>query len=548
MKKKVVIYARFSSHTQTEQSIEGQLRECYDYAKKNDYLVVAEYIDRAISGTSDKRPQFLKMIEDSKKKNFEFVLVYQLDRFARNRYDSANYKAKLKRNGIRVLSAKENISDDASGILVEGMLESMAEYYSAELSQKVKRGIKESLRKGNFIGGHGILGYDIVDKKWVINEYEAKLIRDMFDRYSLGEKAKEIIDRLNTAGIATKQGNRFTQNMFSRIIRNKKYMGILETNGTTYTEIIPPIIDEKTYTVCNAIMDKHKHKQRTRELVAPYILSGKIYCGICGSQITAEKGTSHTGKVYNYYKCARKKKNTKNCTSGSYSRQALEDTIFKITIEEVLKPNMIDEIAKIIVEKYNSDIKDNTTIQMLHNSIKEVNRSINAMLKAIESGIITKTTKDRLLALEEQKGELETKLSAEEAIQIKPLKYEEVKSFITYFAKKKYRNDEEKNEFFNIFINRVIVYKDSIAVFFNNSPHTPKEIILKEKADKTQPENKNTPFEFERRAVGGGRGIRTPVGLHPNGFQDRLVMTTSIFLHIFVPIYYNIFCEKKQLF
>lgn len=202
--KKAVIYARFSSHSQTEQSIEGQLRECYDFAKRSDITIVGEYIDRALTGTSDKRPQFLKMIEDSKKKNFEYVLVYQLDRFARNRYDSANYKAKLKKNGVRVLSAKENITDDASGILVEGMLESMAEYYSAELSQKVKRGIKESLIKGNFIGGHGLLGYDTVDKKWTINPLEATVVRDIFTRYRNGEKAKDIIARLNASGIKTK--------------------------------------------------------------------------------------------------------------------------------------------------------------------------------------------------------------------------------------------------------------------------------------------------------------------------------------------------------
>lgn len=132
MKKRVVIYARFSSYGQTEQSIEGQLRECYDFARRNEYAVIGEYIDRAMTETNDKRPSFLKMIDDSKKKTFDFVLVYQLDRFARNRYDSANYKAKLKKNGVRVLSAKESITDDASGILVEGMLESMAEYYSVE--------------------------------------------------------------------------------------------------------------------------------------------------------------------------------------------------------------------------------------------------------------------------------------------------------------------------------------------------------------------------------------------------------------------------------
>lgn len=133
----VVIYARFSSHTQTEQSIEGQLKVCYDFAKANNYTVVGEYIDRAISGTSDNRPEFQRMIADSERHTFEGVLVYQLDRFSRNRYDSAINKAKLKKNGVRVISARENIADDASGILIEGVLKSMAEYYSAELAQKI---------------------------------------------------------------------------------------------------------------------------------------------------------------------------------------------------------------------------------------------------------------------------------------------------------------------------------------------------------------------------------------------------------------------------
>lgn len=133
MKRKAVIYARFSSYNQNEQSIEGQLRECYDFAKRNDLLVLHEYIDRAMTATSDKRPEFLRMIEDANRKHFDYILVYQLDRFARNRYDSAIYKNKLKKCGVRVLSVRENITDDASGILVEGVLESMAEYFSVEV-------------------------------------------------------------------------------------------------------------------------------------------------------------------------------------------------------------------------------------------------------------------------------------------------------------------------------------------------------------------------------------------------------------------------------
>lgn len=137
----VVIFARFSSHSQTEQSIKGQLKVCYEYAESHNYTVVGEYIDRAQSGKFDNRAEFQRMIADSDKHTFDGILVYQLDRFARNRYDSAIYKAKLKKNGIRVLSAKENITDDASGILIEGVLESMAEYYSMELAQKIHRGM-----------------------------------------------------------------------------------------------------------------------------------------------------------------------------------------------------------------------------------------------------------------------------------------------------------------------------------------------------------------------------------------------------------------------
>lgn len=118
-----VIYARYSSHSQTEQSIEGQLQECYNFAKRNNYNVIDEYIDRATTGTNDNREQFQQMMKDSEKKQFQGVIVYQLDRFARNRYNSATNKAKLKKNGVRVFSAKENISEDASGILMESVLE-----------------------------------------------------------------------------------------------------------------------------------------------------------------------------------------------------------------------------------------------------------------------------------------------------------------------------------------------------------------------------------------------------------------------------------------
>ena len=131
-----VIYARYSSDSQREESIEGQIRECTEYAKRNGITILDTYIDRALSVRSADRPEFQRMIKDAEKELFEIVLVWKLDRFSRDRYDSAYYKHILKKHGIKVVSAKENISEGPEGIILESMLEGMAEYYSAELSQQ----------------------------------------------------------------------------------------------------------------------------------------------------------------------------------------------------------------------------------------------------------------------------------------------------------------------------------------------------------------------------------------------------------------------------
>ena len=134
-----VIYARYSSDNQREESIEGQIRECTAYAEKNGITIVKHYIDRAISAKTDNRPEFQQMIKDSDKKLFDIVLVWKLDRFARNRYDSARYKTQLKKNGVKLMSATEIISEGPEGIILESVLEGYAEYYSADLAEKVVR-------------------------------------------------------------------------------------------------------------------------------------------------------------------------------------------------------------------------------------------------------------------------------------------------------------------------------------------------------------------------------------------------------------------------
>lgn len=201
----------------------------------------------------------------------------------------------------------------------------MAEYYSAELSQKVRRGIRESLSKGYFIGGYKLFGYDIVDKHWTINPIEAPIVKDMFERYKNGEKAKSIVNRLNDMGIHNKSGAKFTVNSFAKIIRNSKYMGVVISNGQTYNNIVPALVDEQTFKACNDIMDNQRHKQKAVQDHSPYILSGKLFCGNCGTLMTAEDGTSHTGKVYHYYKCFNRKLHKEQCNKANITKERLED-------------------------------------------------------------------------------------------------------------------------------------------------------------------------------------------------------------------------------
>lgn len=269
----VVVYARYSSHNQNEQSIEGQLEYCRNYAKQHNYNIIYEYIDRAQSGTNDDRPQFLQMIEESNKKTFEGVLVYQLDRFARNRYDSAIYKRQLKKNGVRVFSARENINEDASGVLMESVLEGMAEYFSVELGQKVKRGMKINADNCYYNGGTVPLGFKLIEvdsnitdatgkivkkKKFAIDEDTAPVVRKIFDMYINGSLMADIIRYLNEKNIKTSVGGEFNKNSIRNILLNKRYIGIYTYNGKETIDGIPRIIDDNTFNKVQEIMFKNK--------------------------------------------------------------------------------------------------------------------------------------------------------------------------------------------------------------------------------------------------------------------------------------------------
>ena len=289
--KKAVIFARYSRDSQTEQSIDGQLRVCKEYAEKNGYEIVAEYIDRAMTGTNDNRPDFQRMIKDSFNKKWEYVLVYKFDRFSRDKYQSTLHKHTLKQNGVKVISAMENIPDTPEGIILESLLEGMNQYYSAELSQKVKRGLKESRIKGLFTGGPTPYGYKVKDKKVSINEEKANIVREyMFNQYYSGKRIKDIVALLAEKGIKNSYDKSWTINMVSRVLRNPNYKGCVYADNTCYTNIFPAIVSEEVFDEVNARLKVAKRTSVHFKTDVHYLLSGKLACGKCGGLMTGDSG------------------------------------------------------------------------------------------------------------------------------------------------------------------------------------------------------------------------------------------------------------------
>ncbi len=466
--KKCVIYARYSSERQTEQSIEGQLRVCYEFAKNNELIVIHEYIDRAMTGTNDLRKEFQQMLSDSERtKEWDICLVYALDRFGRNSIEQAINKYKLQKTGKIVISATQRTSrnidgsQNLDGIILENMYVGMAEYYSAELSQKVKRGLNESRIKGQFTGGVPIFGYEAYGTKAEgrrvrIKEDEAVIVRRMFEEYASGRLIKDILDDLNNEGVLC-HGKPFTRTVFYNLLKNEKYIGIVRFGDQVYDNIYPPIISEQVFDICRAKAQSNKIGKHTD---AHYLLRNKVHCGYCGRTVSSDSGTSRTGKVVRYYKCTGRKVD-KKCDNTPIRKELLEQLVVEATYETLANPRLIDKLATLILNAHQQKMADTSVINIIESQLQDTEKALSNLIACMEKGIVSKSTAKRLDELEEQKTELETKLALEKAKDSIPITKKDIIDYLQQAIQKTPRLMIE------MLIKDVILYKDRIEIHFN---------------------------------------------------------------------------------
>lgn len=469
--KTAVIYARYSSDSQTEQSIEGQLRVCQDYAKQNDILVVDAYIDRAMSGTNDNRPAFQKMIHDSEKQKWTYVIVYKLDRFARNKYESVINKKRLQDNGVKLVSAMENITDSPEGRMMECFLEGMNQYFSEELTQKVRRGLNESWLKGNATGGPKVFGYDIINKKYVINEREATIIQEIFTKYSQGFTAIEIAESLKERGLRYNNDKFMDHKTVFKLLHKLKYTGKVIHNGIAYDKVYPQIISDELWQKIKMIHEDNKINPSSRKAVYEYILTGKLVCGVCHKKMSGASGSCRAKRVHYYYVCT-SHKHGGNCTTTSVQKDYLENLVINTTLGFLTNDSVIDKIANSVYSTLEKTAKDNSQLKALESRKTKAQIAANNLISALEQGIITEQTKIRLQELEKELNQLEYEIAKEKARNQMYLTKEQVKEYI----KSKIQNQSNSFEFrkmiVNTFIREIIFFEDKLIITYNFSDHS----------------------------------------------------------------------------
>ena len=500
-----VIYARYSSDNQREESIEGQIRECTAYAEKNGITVVKHYIDRALSAKTDNRPDFQQMIKDSEKRLFDIVLVWKLDRFARNRYDSAHYEYQLERNHVKLVSATEPISDSPAGIMVKSMLTGMAEYYSAELSEKVVRGMTENVLKGKYNGGTIPIGFKVDEEKFFqVDPLKAPFVVEAFQRYNDGATMKELMNWLNDSGVTTNRNQKFTYNSVQTLLTNKRYIGENHFKDIVMPDSIPAIVDKDLFEEVQQKIKKNSRAPARHKAEDDYLLTTKLFCGMCGAMMFGECGTGRNKVVHHYYKCATAKR-FKTCKKKTVRKEWLEDLVIAETMKLIQDDAVIDAIVAEVMELQE---QENTTLPLLEKQMREVENGIENMLNAIQAGVLTNSTKSRLEKLEAQQKELEVRI-AEEKIARPRLSENQVRFWLTRFRKLDPNVKSHRETLINTFVNAVYLYDEKVLIAFNYKDGT-KTISFNEIAAKDASEGNGSD-------LGCFAPPRTPVS---NGYRS----------------------------
>lgn len=460
-----VIYARYSCEKQTENSILGQIRECKEFAKKNDIEIIDIYKDEAISGrTAEKRPSFMRMINDANKHCFENIIVWKGDRFSRSRADAAKYKSELKKLGVRVLSATEANVTGPEAVLMDGINEAFAEYFSVELAAKVERGMTQNALDGKFNGGRLPFGFKLdQNRKIVIDENNAEIVKYLFERYAnFNVRIIELVNELKLKGVVGNYGTPITKSAMSRILSNRRYIGEYDFKGTKNNTMFPPIVDIKTFNLVQDKLRKNRSSSGAYRVRAHYLLRDKLFCGECLSPLKSAGGTSKSGARRKYYECVGKRNHI--CDLPVLDKESIETAVIQKIFDFLSDKANINHVIQQLIS---FDSKRTPEMERMQKVIDETDNKIKNYMVALESGVNIDIAVNRLKELQDIKKKQEIEFKNQSVLN-RTYTVDEYKEFFKNCLNIKKLDDESKQYLINMFIEKVFIYKDkTIKIIFH---------------------------------------------------------------------------------
>lgn len=473
--KVAVVYARYSSHNQRDVSIEQQVGACRKYADSMGLSVIRIYDDHALTGKNDNRPQFQQMLKDAGSEAFDYVIVYSTDRFSRNKYDSAVHKHELKMHGVKVLSATENFSDDPMGTMMETIMEGFAQYYSEELAQKIRRGMRNNAEKC-IVLTRAPLGYDKgPDGKYVINDKEALVVQEIFRRVANKEPFVRIFEDLNSRGILTKHGKKWDRSAFNKILVNERYIGVYTYQDIRIEDGIPPIVEKSLfYQVQEYVTQKPKARngvQKRRRENGVYLLTGKLFCGECGSPMVGSSGTSKSGKMHYYYGCKSAVGKDKSCTKKKVQRDMAEELVAEHVYTIISQPDTAARIADDLI-KYMSEHRETDEMIMLQGRLDTVKKEIKNIVDVIRKGVASSHLTQALEELEQEESSLKAKYILAKDRAKMEITRGDVLAMIELFKDGDIHDKAYQEKLIDTFVVKVYLYDDHLKIVTNYSGST----------------------------------------------------------------------------
>lgn len=462
-----VIYARYSSHNQKEESIEQQIAECSDFAAKNGIRIVGIYADKAVSGRSDRRPNFQRMMRDAEKRQFQIVVAYKSNRIARNMLNALQYEARLDLLGIKTLYAKEEFGNTAAGRFALRTMMNVNQFYSENMGEDIKRGMVDNANECK-VNGMLPLGYvKSKEGKYAIAPDEAAVVREIFDSVLKDVPVAEIARSLNQRGIRTKLGREWNKNSFHIMLKNDNYIGVYRHSGVVVEDGIPPILEKEVFA---AVQEKLANKKKTagrRSANGEYLLTGKLFCGYCGSYMIGVSGTGENGTVHNYYQC-QKRHAEGRCEKKNVRRDFIEKLIARLTQDYILQDDTIEWIADSTMS-FQAMARRESGVAQLERDLADNRKVAKNIMAAIEQGIITETTKARLLEVEGTIHDLERSLSIAKAAS-QPIERERVVFSLEQMREGNVGSKEHQKKLIDTFVKSVTLWDDRIQIDYYHTP------------------------------------------------------------------------------